>query len=556
MATKSKKLSERILQIVFIPICAALFIGVLHFGLQALFVGRESGFSQRLLRGGTYETSGELLYDMRNDFGMIVARSLEQPFYDLEMKDEKAFSQVFQQRMADSLKEMERYDLADHFQFYVKYRDWEYVSENFNPAAKGEQKLVATIRCTPDGVESTGLADNDGDEIDSYFEHYMSTKFFDIRNAEETRESPEEVLTTEDLEIFIGYTADYVNQRSAAFDKAYEQLRENVIGAGLCLLGMMILFIALCFVTGKEGPDGRVVIGGIDRWPTELIVIAIGLLLLAGAVLMSEAIYSNRIYEYGSDGWGYYVYSSNTGWDNVGYWSVLAGAWVVATTGLALIFCLVRKIKAGQFLRTCLFWRVGAWIATGIKEVYYGGSTMRKLILIILGSCLLCATVVSMPLVAGVLIVLAARNIHQYEEVCRGVEEIRSGNTGYRIPVEGDPKGEMQQLAANVNDISEGFDLAVRKELKNQRMKSELISNVSHDLKTPMTSIITYIDLLKKEGLDSENAPKYLEILDEKSQRLKKLSEDLFEAAKASSGDMPVHLARVEMTSLVNQGLG
>lgn len=565
MATKSKNLSERILQIVFIPICAALFVGVLHFGLKALFVADESGFSQRLLRGGTYETSGELLYDMRNDFGMIMARSLEQPFYELEgevpvngsqeTEETKNFQQLFQQKMTDSLNQLERYNLADNFQFYVKYRDLEYTSANYDPASKGKQKLVATIRCTPDGVETSGLLDGTSDEIYSYLENYMATKFYDIRNAEEMRQAPSEALTTEDLEIFIGYPADYVNQRTEAFDKAYEQLRENIMGAGLCLLGMLFLFVALCFITGKEGPDGHVVIGGVDRWPTELFLVAIALLLLAGAVLISEAIYSTQTYMTNSYGWGYY-HSIDMGWNNLGYMAMLAGAWIVATAGLALILCLVRKIKAGQFLRTCLCVRIAAWVVTGLKEVYYGGSTMRKLILIILGSCLLCATVVSMPLVAGVLIVLAARNIRQYEEICHGIEEIRSGNTGYRIPVEGNPDGEMQKLAANVNDISEGFDLAVRKELKNQRMKSELISNVSHDLKTPMTSIITYIDLLKKEGLDSENAPKYLEILDEKSQRLKKLSEDLFEAAKASSGDMPVHLARVEMTSLVNQGLG
>lgn len=181
---------------------------------------------------------------------------------------------------------------------------------------------------------------------------------------------------------------------------------------------------------------------------------------------------------------------------------------------------------------------------------------MRKLVLIIVGCGLLCAAILPMPLVIVILIVLTARMMKQYEAIRDGVDQIRGGNAGYQIPVVGNPRGEMQTLASDINDISNGLELAVRKELKNQRMKSELISNVSHDLKTPMTSIISYIDLLKKEGLNSENAPQYLEILDEKSQRLKKLCEDLFEAAKASSGDMPVHLSRVEMASLVNQGLG
>jgi signal transduction histidine kinase len=92
--------------------------------------------------------------------------------------------------------------------------------------------------------------------------------------------------------------------------------------------------------------------------------------------------------------------------------------------------------------------------------------------------------------------------------------------------------------------------------MKNQRMKAELISNVSHDLKTPLTSMVTYIDLLKTEGLTSEGAPEYLDILDQKTNRLRQLTEDLFEAAKASSGAIPVKKEKVDMLSLINQGLG
>ena len=87
-------------------------------------------------------------------------------------------------------------------------------------------------------------------------------------------------------------------------------------------------------------------------------------------------------------------------------------------------------------------------------------------------------------------------------------------------------------------------------------MKTDLISNVSHDLKTPLTSMVSYIDLLKTEGLDSENAPEYLAIIDEKTQRLKALTENLFEAAKASSGAIPVNMEVIDMASLLSQSLG
>ena len=115
-------------------------------------------------------------------------------------------------------------------------------------------------------------------------------------------------------------------------------------------------------------------------------------------------------------------------------------------------------------------------------------------------------------------------------------------------------QGELAMLANDIGSIAEGLNEAVKNEVKSQRMKSELISNVSHDIKTPLTSIINYVDLLKKEGMDSENAPKYLDILEQKSQRLKVLTEDLFEAAKASSGDMPVDLEKLDIFSLIQQG--
>jgi len=96
---------------------------------------------------------------------------------------------------------------------------------------------------------------------------------------------------------------------------------------------------------------------------------------------------------------------------------------------------------------------------------------------------------------------------------------------------------------------------AVDSELKSERLKTELITNVSHDIRTPLTSIITYVDLLKNEN-DPSKAGEYIEVLDQKSKRLKMLTDDLFEAAKASSGNIPVQLDRIDIVSLITQGLG
>lgn len=140
------------------------------------------------------------------------------------------------------------------------------------------------------------------------------------------------------------------------------------------------------------------------------------------------------------------------------------------------------------------------------------------------------------------------------QSISEGVRHIKEGDLNYRIKRGGG--AEYDEIATGIEHIAEGLDAAVSHEVKSERMKTELITNVSHDIKTPLTSILTYVDLLKKEGITSPNAPKYLEVLDMKSRRLKYLTDDLFEAAKASSGDMKVDLKRIELAQFMDQAMG
>jgi signal transduction histidine kinase len=116
--------------------------------------------------------------------------------------------------------------------------------------------------------------------------------------------------------------------------------------------------------------------------------------------------------------------------------------------------------------------------------------------------------------------------------------------------------GILDPIVKNLNRIREGFKIAVEKEMKSQSMKAELISSVSHDLKTPLTSIITYVDLLKTENLEDNKHKEYVAILDNKSKRLQVLIEDLFEASKATSGNIELHLEAVNIAALLKQTLG
>ncbi|MBU3145036.1 sensor histidine kinase KdpD [Clostridium sp. CF012] len=149
--------------------------------------------------------------------------------------------------------------------------------------------------------------------------------------------------------------------------------------------------------------------------------------------------------------------------------------------------------------------------------------------------------------------IYAFKGIRVFGSILIGTEEIVSGNLNYIIEEKG--KGDFFKLAHNINNMKAGFKKALENEIKSERLKSELITNVSHDLKTPLTSIINYVDLLKKEGLSKEEAQGYIEVLDRKSQRLKILIDDLFEASKMASGAVELNMEKVDVTALLQQAL-
>ena len=121
---------------------------------------------------------------------------------------------------------------------------------------------------------------------------------------------------------------------------------------------------------------------------------------------------------------------------------------------------------------------------------------------------------------------------------------------------ESEVETEFRDSVKYINDISNGFENAIEESMKSERLKTELITNVSHDIKTPLTSIINYVDLLKEEKIDNEKANEYIEILDMKSQRLKKLIEDLVEASKASSGAIKLNMENINVVELFKQAIG
>ena len=147
------------------------------------------------------------------------------------------------------------------------------------------------------------------------------------------------------------------------------------------------------------------------------------------------------------------------------------------------------------------------------------------------------------------------KNAWEMDQIHQALAKISEGNTGYKINTE-DFVGKEQVLAETINHISTGLETALQEKVRSERLKADLITNVSHDIKTPLTSIINYVDLIKREKIQDPKIQGYLEVLEQKSQRLKTLTEDLVEASKASSGNLKLDMADIDFVELIWQTNG
>ena len=205
----------------------------------------------------------------------------------------------------------------------------------------------------------------------------------------------------------------------------------------------------------------------------------------------------------------------------------------------------VLKITLANFglvavVYSLLYWFVG--IAFDI--IWYDGNWIFKWFVGLLA-------LAGYSVVLYILLLKYGMKIHkQYNSVLQATEQMAEGNL--KISLEED-LGVFQPIGDSLNGVQKGFEKAVIEEAKSQNMKTELITNVSHDLKTPLTAIITYVDLLKKEDITEEERRSYVQTLDQKSQRLKVLIEDLFEVSKAQSGNVTMNFMDVDVVNLMKQ---
>lgn len=229
----------------------------------------------------------------------------------------------------------------------------------------------------------------------------------------------------------------------------------------------------------------------------------------------------------------------------------------------------IKRLKAREFWHSFTTYRIYKSIKDRIKKtsskVLDKSASQKKIIILYIAfifvSCILGVTFFTgiSFIVLIVLWIWTLYKILEYNkrlnEIKNALHEIYMGNPNIDLDTE-ELTGTLKELATYVNDVSNGFNNAIQEKLKSERLKTELITNVSHDIKTPLTSIINYVDLLKQENIQDEKVQEYIKVLDSKSQRLKKLIEDLVEASKASSGNVKLNIEEINLSELLKQVTG
>lgn len=232
---------------------------------------------------------------------------------------------------------------------------------------------------------------------------------------------------------------------------------------------------------------------------------------------------------------------------------------------MALCMTTAARIKTGTLFKNTLIYRLCTGVGMGASSMLSSISGAWRFSLAFAGYLLINAllsyrfftrggffTFLILLAVNGGALYFLLRMIKQMRTLSAAGQAMANGDLSYCVDTSG-MKREFREHGENLNSIGRGMAIAVNERMKSERFKTELITNVSHDLKTPLTSIVTYIDLLQKEDIQDEKAKEYIDTIARQSKKLKKLTEDLIDASKASSGALNVNMERVNISELLRQ---
>lgn len=424
-----------------------------------------------------------------------------------------------------------------------------YIQENKN--SKKVNIIYGNIESDSIAIQDTGMR---------YLSNLNET-YYTI-NIVETEKQKIEYITAkaEEYQIYSSYVEDFYEYSEVAImnnilDKIsiFREYCYFIIPVSTILIILILMYLIIS-IGYKKGENG-IVLNDFDKIPLEIIIFfaiiieCIPFILLDGITRDYNAIIS----------------------------LVITGGLVIYVLGAIILNTTVKRLKSKTFLKSTITGKILKWISICAKALYhklkiawdtltYSSELNVKVIVefIIISALAIfiflvfhnsgMVVILEFILIAVTLykIIKFIKNCSQIERKLKEMYEEDNSNKLY----EEDFGNEFKNSVRYLNNISNGFEDAIQERMKSERMKVELITNVSHDIKTPLTSIINYVDLLKKEKINNEQAKEYIEILDSKSQRLKKLTEDLVEASKVSTGNISLKLEKINVVELIKQATG
>ena len=409
---------------------------------------------------------------------------------------------------------------------YQKFDEWEKNLDNL-------KKLGVYAIATPKLTEYRSNIDMDGSQWKSLIGGNMWTDNYECVFAVDTSYPIQ----------------DDFYQESKIYQEYAPQVRFTFWIAIATGFAMLVILAWLTIVAGRSNREEGIVLNRIDKMKTEIFIllsVAVMVTCIYGEISLSYSLLNG-------------VRFSGDGFSDT---SVLIFAGIVAVsfcmTGLTLWLGMVRRIKAKTLWKNSILCLIIKYVRIGIRhlgEVWKAAILFGVLVVVHWIAIAMWEPgiwlFVMLAAEAGAFFYLMRRAIGR-ARIIKGVKAIADGQVDYQIPLNG-LKGGQLEAAVSINKIGDGLDRAVEESVKNERLKTDLITNVSHDIKTPLTSIINYVELLKREDFEDPKIRNYLQVLEEKSYRLKTLTEDVVEASKVSSGNISLEMMNLNLVELVNQ---
>ncbi len=343
------------------------------------------------------------------------------------------------------------------------------------------------------------------------------------------------------------------------YNRTHELLRDSLAVLAIGILGCLITLIFMIRYSGYTSADRTVpVLYSFDSITTESCIVLTAIFTYF-MLFVGEKI-------------GYRLLHLIFSEPNWFFAESLCDAMIVYTCVLIGFFSLLRRFKAGQLWQNSFLRR----LKDGLNDYFANRTFAYRLlcrfiafvalqfigigliaVLLISGSGM-AKYIISVILFLALLLIdyfvyrLIFLESTQEDRIADAIKEIADGDTSYQMDLDG-LTGKELKIAGQINEIGTGLERALQEQVKSERLRSDLITNVSHDIRTPLTSIINYVDLIRRENIPNERLQNYLTVLDQKSQRLKTLTEDLLEASKASSGNLKLDMARLDLVEMIWQ---